>query len=186
MAGRLASRDLRGGRWIRRLPLVSVVAFASFSIAAVQTYESAVAWNQACFTPEFGIPCVVVSPLWLPLAALWAASAVATALLMAFEFRQERCGRTLRTPDSVLIVLGVCVSVLGVAWVASAPWAGYATASPAVELGLHVAYLTAALFLFAATFVDYDPNRLPGRGWPAALAVANAGLALSLGIAWRL
>ena len=183
------SRELdapKEGAWIRRLPLVSLTSFAVLSLGLVWIYESSLAWYPACFTPGIGIVCVSVSPIWLPLAALWGSSAVAVAALMGAQKALARRGRTLGTPSGFLLAFGAIVSVLGLVWLSTAPWAGPIGSGGGAEFALHVGYVTAALFLFAVTFVDFDPDKLPSRNGLAILALVNVALALTTGLAWPL
>lgn len=177
-------QDPREGRWIRRVPIVSLVTFSALSLIFAGAYETTAASSQACFTPGIGLACREASPLWVLLAAVWGVSAIGVALLMGAQSALARKDRTLGTPSSVLLGLGAIVTVLGLLWLATSPWVGYGNPSGSSEVALDVAYITSALLLLAATFVDFDPDLLPGRSGPAGLAVGNAGLALTAGLMW--
>ncbi len=178
--------DRKPGPWIRRLPFLSLASFAALALILVEAYESTIASGQACLTPGLEVACRGVSPLWLPLAVLWAACAVAVAALLGIQRVLAGRGRTLGTPARFLDGCGVAVCVLGGLWLLTAPWAGSSASNAFPELALHVAYVTSALFVFAATFVDFDLDRWAERRWAATFAVANAGLALTAGLAWAL
>ncbi len=184
MATRSEPRDPKPRTWPTRLPVVSVVAFASLALVVFRAYESAVALDQWCLRPGIEVPCIGVSPLWPILAGTWAISAVAVAVLVGVESHLARQGRTIGTPNAVLLAFGFLVSLLGVAWLSAAPWAGSGSMSVNPEFGLHIAYVTSALLFFAVTFVDFDDDRLPSRGRAAVLAVVNAGFALTAGVLW--
>ncbi len=161
----------------RLFPLVSVVAFIALTACLAYSSLEGTGSLLAAF-PE-------LRPFWLDAAAVFAAGAVAVAVLFGVDTARARRGGALRCPPQAVLVLGIALFGFGLTAMAVGREESYGRLPHGSGYAFLVSYVEGALLLFALGFLGHraSPRRvdagarvlaaahgLVGMGWGVLLA----------------
>ena len=141
--------------------------------------DSAYAWNSA---RPYGIYSQLVS-IWLVATIAFGVGAAAVAAMFGVDAYRGRRGGALRLPPLPVLFAGIGLFGFGIIAIARGQGESYGKAPAGMGTALIVAYVAAALVVFAVGFLGYRPSPRPIDRWTRVLAAAHGLMGMGWGFA---
>ncbi len=158
---------------MRLLPLLSIFALTSLAACTLFSYLEGSTWLVAG-SPE-------LRGMWLTAALVFGAAAAAAGAMFAADAVRARRGGAFRIPPPAVLAIGLGLLVFGAVALPVQQGESYGQSPHGTGNAILIAYVAAALLLFALAFLGHRPSPRPLDRWARAVAAAHGLFGMGLG-----
>ena len=165
---------------LRLVPLVSLTAFVGLAgCGAYGSVEGSRSLFASCWIPE---GCPALSASWGLVAVAFGSAAGTVGALFAADTLLAARGRALRLPPGPVLLSGIALLGFGLGGFAAVDAESHGGLPIGSGAAVWVAYVVAALLLFAVAFLGHRPSSRPLECWAKILAASHGFVGMGPGL----